>query len=104
MRTQTYDNSPEVEISPADEALDTFRNLFPLPATRVQVDPDGNTMRVRMRNERIARIYLDHARQVIASHNLPLEACIEDWSKRGLTFEIQLEIKYNHRLNNVSCL
>jgi hypothetical protein len=77
-----------------DQAMDQFRQLFPMPSYNVYVFPDGKKMRYRLRGAQNVELYLRMARLTILMHKLPLAAERDTFAIGGVVFEDHLYIIY----------
>ncbi len=75
-----------------EHAMEAFQKSFPL--TRLFVDRERNKMIYTLKNGRLADHWMRSAERIIREMSLPLEANLNEWSRRGVVFEIQIEISY----------
>jgi len=91
----SVDQFPQLDELPAwDQALDSFRMLFPLYPTAAHVAEDGKSMQYRLRGTKLMDNYLKMARLVIRTHQLPLEASNDGFAIGDVVFEDNLVITY----------
>lgn len=90
--TYTQHMIDDTAIMP-EQALEAFQKAFPL--VRPHVERDRNRIVYTLRNSRMADQWLRTAERIIRELSLPLEACIQEWSRRGVVFEKSIEISYS---------
>lgn len=81
-------------LKPWDVAMDAFRMHYPVPSLEVHVEPNGRTMKYRMRGFKNVEHYLQMAWLTIAMHNLPLLATRYKWKIGEVVFEDNLILTY----------
>lgn len=87
------DQFPQLdELPPQDQAMDSFRMLFPLLGAHVGTA--GNVMKYRLTGTTLMDNYLQMARLIIVTHQLPLVATNDRFGIGGVIFEDQLVITY----------
>lgn len=87
------DQFPQLdELPPQDQAMDSFRILFPLLGAHVE--PRGRVMKYRLTGTTLMDNYLQMARLIIVTHQLPLVATNDRFAVGDVVFEDQPVITY----------
>lgn len=89
------DQFPQLdELPPQDLALDSFRMLYPLPATSAHVNADGKRMFYKLTGSRLMENYMSMARLLIATHRLPLIVDRDRFAYGDVVFHDHMVIIY----------
>ena len=83
------------DLPPQDQAMDRFRELFPMMSTRSWVSSDGCRMRYPLHRSLKVDKWLQMARFVIVLFQLPLEASHDKFEIDGTLFQHNLLITYS---------
>jgi len=85
------------DLPPQDQAMDAFRRLFPVIQRTIIVSADGRVMKYRLRGTGMMKNYLEMARLIIITHQLPLQVHQDLFEIGGIQFENNLVITYKPR-------
>lgn len=89
------DDSFDLDQLPAqDQAMESFRKLFPLPLISAHVDEDGKRMIYKLAGSRMMENYIQKAEEVIKANRLPLAVSRNLVGDRAIVFVDNLVITY----------
>lgn len=77
-----------------DNPLDLFLDKFPLKPD--YIDPDGKCW-FTFKGDGPCKVWMCSARKLISSLGLPLEVDMEQWSRNGKVFEVNMVIEIKRK-------